>query len=108
VLTSAVNTATLRSMTRPLAQVLRELREVRGASLRTAARDLGVDPAHLSRLERGEKPVSSDLLKRAARYYKVDHETLTLASGALPDDVVAILRGRPDLIERIRTEYGSK
>lgn len=94
--------------TRPLSELLRELREERGASLRGAARDLGVDPSYLSRLERGEKPASPELLRRAAEYYEVPEEGLALAEGKLPTDVIDILRAHPDLIERIRSEYGSK
>jgi transcriptional regulator with XRE-family HTH domain len=95
-------------MTRPLAELLRDLRETRGASLRAAARDLGVDPSYLSRLERGEKPASPGVLERAARYYQVEQEELALAAGALPQDVVQILRDHPELIERLRAEYGSQ
>jgi transcriptional regulator with XRE-family HTH domain len=92
--------------TRPLASLLRELREQQGSSLRAAARELDVDPSYLSRLERGEKPASSQMLQRAATYYDVPLERLELAKGALPDDVVEILLEHPDLIERLRTEYG--
>jgi transcriptional regulator with XRE-family HTH domain len=94
--------------TRPLSELLRELREERGSSLRGAAKDLGVDPSYLSRLERGEKPASPQLLRRAAEYYEVPEEDLALAEGKLPADVVDILVTHPDLIERIRSEYGSQ
>ena len=94
--------------TRPLSELLRELREERGASLRAAAKDLGVDPSYLSRLERGAKPASPQLLRKAAQYYEVPEEELALAEGKLPADIVDILRAHPNLIERIRSEYGSK
>ncbi len=73
------------SGTRPLADVLRDLRAQRGSSLRSAARDLGVNPSV---------------------YYDVDEETLALAEGKLPTDVVEILRTHPELIDRLRDEYG--
>ncbi len=94
--------------TRPLSELLRELREERGSSLRAAAKDLGVDPSYLSRLERGEKAASPQLLRKAASYYEVPEEELALAEGKLPADVIEILRAHPDLIDRIRTEYGSE
>lgn len=94
--------------TRPLSELLRELREERGASLRAAAKDLGVDPSYLSRLERGEKPPSPQLLRKAADYYEVSPEALALAEGKLPADVVEIVRAHPELIDRIRSEYGSQ
>jgi transcriptional regulator with XRE-family HTH domain len=92
--------------TRPLSELLRELREERGSSLRTAAKDLGVDPSYLSRLERGEKAASPQMLRKAASYYEVPEEELALAEGKLPADVVGILREHPELIDRIRSEYG--
>lgn len=94
--------------TRPLASLLRELREKQGTSLRAAARDLGVDPAHLSRLERGEKPVSDQVLERASRYYDVSLEELERTRGELPSDVVALLLNNPDIIDDLRTRYGPK
>jgi transcriptional regulator with XRE-family HTH domain len=94
--------------TRPLGEVLRELRNRQGTSLRAAARELGVDPAHLSRLERAEKPVSDQVLSRASRYYAVPLEELERARGEVPRDVIEILQRHPDLIESLRKEYGSR
>ncbi len=73
-----------------------------------AAKELHVDPSHLSRLERGAKPASSQLLRRVASYYDVSAELLALAEGNLPADIVEIIQARPDLIELLRSEYGSK
>ena len=94
--------------TRPLASLLRELRDQQGASLRAAAKALDVDPSHLSRLERGEKPASDRLLTRASRYYDVPLQRLELAKGALPDDIVEILLERPGLIDKLRRDYGRR
>jgi transcriptional regulator with XRE-family HTH domain len=91
---------------RPLASLLRDLREQQGSSLRAAAKALQVDPSYLSRLERGEKPASDQLLERASRYYDIPFEQFALAKGDLPDDVVEILLGHPELIEKLRSEYG--
>jgi transcriptional regulator with XRE-family HTH domain len=95
-------------VTKILASLLRELRESQGASLREAARDLGVDPAHLSRLERGAKPASSSILDRASRYYSIDREKLELARGDIPGDVVRILIDNPAVLEELRSRYGSE
>lgn len=92
--------------TRPLASLLRELREKQGTSLRGAARDLGVDPAHLSRLERGQKPPSDQVLERASRYYDVSLEELERARGELPSDVVALILSNPEIIDELRSRYG--
>jgi transcriptional regulator with XRE-family HTH domain len=45
---------------------LRDLRVKRGLSLREAARRAGIDPAHLSRVERGKSQLSVDALGRLA------------------------------------------
>jgi transcriptional regulator with XRE-family HTH domain len=95
-------------MTRPLAELLRDLRHQQGASLRAAARDLGVDPAHLSRLERGAKTPSRGLLTRASKYYTVPVEDLERARGDIPEDIRQLLLDRPELVQELRAKYGSR
>lgn len=90
----------------PLSDLLRDLRERRGRSLREAARALDVDPAHLSRVERGSKPASSAILERASTYYEVPQELLALSRGVVPEDVVAVLQRHPDLLGELRSRYG--
>jgi transcriptional regulator with XRE-family HTH domain len=46
---------------------LRAVRVAQGLTLREAARRAGVDPAHLSRVERGERQLSVESLGRLAR-----------------------------------------
>jgi transcriptional regulator with XRE-family HTH domain len=89
-----------------VANLLRELREQRGTTLRRAADDLGVAPSHLSRLERGVKYPSSDLAVRAAQYYNIDPDLLALERGEVPEDVLEILRRHPSILNRLRAEYG--
>ena len=89
-----------------MGQILRELRRRQGQSLRTAARDLGVDPAYLSRVERGSQPLSSELRSRAAVYYDSDPRSLAFAEGELPPDVLRILAEHPELIDELRSRYG--
>jgi transcriptional regulator with XRE-family HTH domain len=91
-----------------LADLLRDLREGAGTSLREAARDLGVDPSYLSRVERGRKRPSAAILDRAASYYDVPRDGFSTADGELPPDIIEILRENPDLISRIRSEYGQR
>jgi transcriptional regulator with XRE-family HTH domain len=93
---------------RPLHEVLRELRERQGVSLRQAARELGVDAAHLSRIERGRKRPSDALARRAATYYAVDASAFSPPKTDLPADVVDILRSNPDIVEELRERYGSR
>lgn len=91
---------------RPLNELLRELRERNGRSLRAAAKDLEVSPAYLSRVERGQKPASSAMLGRASSYYEVPEELLALSHGVVPHDIVRILQGHPELLEELRSRYG--
>lgn len=56
---------------------LRHLRVAKGLSLRTAARRSGIDPGHLSKVERGEKQLSIDSLYRLARVLDL-HDLYTL------------------------------
>lgn len=87
------------------ARLLRRLREQRGTSLRGAAAVLGVAPSHLSRLERGEKSPSDELRRRAARYYGVNEDVITLEEGRAPDDIVEILRRHPDVLDELRYRF---
>jgi transcriptional regulator with XRE-family HTH domain len=93
--------------TAPLSELLRELREQQGRSLREAARALEVDPAHLSRVERGSKPASGAILERASSYYEVPRELLALSRGVVPGDVVEVLQRHPELLDELRHRYGS-
>jgi transcriptional regulator with XRE-family HTH domain len=90
-----------------LAELLREVRESRGMSLRGAAKGLRVDASYLSRVERGDKGASSRVLDRAAAYYELPREQLELAAGALPPDVAEILRAHPEIIDQLRKTYGT-
>jgi HTH-type transcriptional regulator, competence development regulator len=94
-------------MAKPLTNLLRDLRESNGTTLRQAAKDLDVNPAYLSRVERGEKPASQAIQNRLAAYYEVEPEVIEVATGQLPSDVVQILQGNPGAIEELRKRYGA-
>lgn len=55
--------STLKQTSRP---PLRAVREARGLSLTQAAQRAGIDPGHLSKVERGEKQLSLEALYRLA------------------------------------------
>ena len=108
-LTGQDNGANLLPMdSRPLNELLRELRETQGRSLRQAARELDVSAGYLSRVERGEKPASPAMLDRASEYYSVPTELLALSRGRVPADVVELLQRHPDLIVELRERYGAE
>jgi len=57
---------------------LRELREQAGLSLRKAAMQVDVDVAILSKMERGERKFSKELVIKLANLYKVDSNKLII------------------------------
>ncbi|MDF9877683.1 helix-turn-helix domain-containing protein [Cellulosimicrobium cellulans] len=87
-------------------ELLRRARKERQESLRDAAATIDVAPSHLSRLERGQKRASNELLHRAARHYGLDPGLLL--DPAVPQDVVEILEQHPELVDEIRKRYAPK
>jgi transcriptional regulator with XRE-family HTH domain len=67
-----------------LASELKQLREIRGYSLRQVEKATGVSNAYLSQLERGDaaKP-SPDKLAKLAKFYDVHYEQLMELAGYL-------------------------
>ena len=57
---------------------LRELREKAGFSLRKAAVAIDIDVAILSKMERGERKFSKDLVLKLAELYKTDSDSLVI------------------------------
>ena len=51
---------------------LRQLREARYLTLREAAWAVGCSPEHLSRVERRTRGASGRLVRRLARFYRLD------------------------------------
>jgi len=57
---------------------LRELREQAGLSLRKAAMQADIDIAILSKMERGERKLSKELVLKLAELYKTDSDKLII------------------------------
>jgi transcriptional regulator with XRE-family HTH domain len=57
---------------------LRELREQAGLSLRKAAVSIDIDVAILSKMERGERKLSKELILKLADLYKTDSSKLLI------------------------------
>lgn len=90
---------------RRVADILREAREANGQSLRSAARELGVDASYLSRVETGERSPSAGLRERAESLYGLDSDVLALSAGHVPADILEILRQQPELLSEIRSRH---
>ncbi len=89
-----------------IASMLRSARQSKGQSLRSAAKDLGVDASYLSRVETGERQPSPELRDRAVSHYSLDSEHVALAAGDIPSDIAEILLQHPELLVEIRARYG--
>jgi transcriptional regulator with XRE-family HTH domain len=57
---------------------LRDLREKAGLSLRKTAVYADIDVAILSKMERGERPLSKDLIIKLAKLYRVNPDKLII------------------------------
>ncbi len=57
---------------------LRKLREENEMPLRKVAALLDIDVSILSKMERGERPLSKDVVTKLAKIYKHDEEELTV------------------------------
>lgn len=57
---------------------LRDLREQSGLSLRKAAMQVDIDVAILSKMERGERKFSKELVLKLAELYKTDADKLVI------------------------------
>lgn len=62
-----------------LGETIRKLREANKLPLRTVAASLHIDLAILSKMERGQRKISRELVVRFAQFYKVEPENLLIA-----------------------------
>ncbi len=78
-------------------------------SLRQVARRIGVEPAYLSKIERGEMPPpSEETTVRLARELGEDPDLMLAMAGKVSSDLQEIIRRRPrlfaDLIRQLKSE----
>jgi putative DNA methylase len=74
---------------------IRNRRRALGLSLRVAAQKLGVDVAHLSRVEAGKVSVSEQLIQRLAAVLECEKDDLLLLAGRLPESVRTLVERQP-------------
>lgn len=80
---------------------LRERREAAGLSLRGLAGRLGVQPAYLSEVERGDVSVSERIAKEAASVLGEDPDVLFAMSGRASSDLVEAIAKRPKVFAQM-------
>ena len=59
--------------------ILRELRESKELPLRVVAAFLDIDPAIMSRIERGQRKASREQIIKLAKYFDIDENELLVA-----------------------------
>jgi len=92
----------------PFGEWLSEARQSRAYSQQDFAQLIGVSPAHLSRVESGEKRLSEEALRRAAELLGQNPETLLLRAGIVPENLLqAILNSPESFRDWARDEVGA-
>jgi transcriptional regulator with XRE-family HTH domain len=82
-----------------LGEILRELRENKQLPLRVIAAYLDIDPAIMSRIERGQRKASREQIVKLAEYFNVNEDELIIAW--LSDKVVYELADEQNAIEAL-------
>ena len=83
-----------------IGNTLRELRENKQLPLRVVAAFLDIDPAIMSRIERGQRKASREQVVKLAEYFNVDENELLIAW--LSDKVVYELAYEQNAIEALK------
>lgn len=83
-----------------LGEILRELRESKQLPLRVIAAYLDIDPAIMSRIERGQRKASREQIVKLAEYFNVNEDELIIAW--LSDKVVYELADEQHAIEALK------
>lgn len=74
-------------------------------SVRQVARRIGIEPAYLSKIERGEQPPpSEETIRRLAAELEEDPDLLLALAGKVSADLQAVIRRRPRLFAELIRE----
>lgn len=88
---------------------LRLLREKAGVGIKTVGKAINVSYTHISRIENGHKPPSTELIGKLAAYYGIDEEEMLARIGALPDDIQQLIEENgKEVFDLIRSSYSGK
>jgi HTH-type transcriptional regulator, competence development regulator len=81
-----------------IGQIFRQARKERGLSIRKFAELMGIDFTYVSKIENGkiEYPPGYELLSRVAAEFDQDYDMLLLASGRLPEWMMARILEKPE------------
>ena len=90
-----------------IGKTLRQKREAlkatdRAYSLRQVALRVGIEPAYLSKIERGDvAPPGEDTIKRLAVELNLDADVLLALAGKVSTDLQEVIRKRPQLFAEL-------
>lgn len=88
-------------------QRIRQRRLEKEITLRDFARLLRVTPTYVSQIEQDYcKPPASDVVERMARILGEDREPLLVHAGRLPDELLEVIRARPEAMPRLIRALG--
>lgn len=78
-------------------EVLRQMREEKGISLRKFAVSIGITPTYLSKIERLEitNPPSEEFIRQAASELNADFDEWMILAGRIPSELPDIISQRP-------------
>ncbi|MBI3292554.1 MAG: helix-turn-helix transcriptional regulator, partial [Elusimicrobia bacterium] len=90
---------------------LRLLRKSKKIGIRELSKKLRYDRSYLSRVENGGVTASDELIRAAAKCFRVREEELRIAAGKFPTDVLDILSNHPQesvsILRETLGEYGT-
>lgn len=89
---------------------VRELRESKRQndkqfSLRQIAKRVGVEPAYLSKIERGEQQASEKIVLALARELDGDANVFLALAGRVSEELLTIIRDRPQLFAEVLRQF---
>ena len=89
-----------------LGKRISELRMEQGLSLRVMAKEIGVQPAYVSKIENGEVPPSEKFIQDAAKILNEDPNALFFYTGKLTEELFQTITKQPkafaDLIKQLK------
>jgi len=92
-----------------LAETIKESREGLGLSLRATAKEVGCDPAYLSRIENAKVVPSEEVTIRLARVLDLDQDELAIMAGRLPSSLKSGAPGQAhELAEALKTSLKAR
>jgi transcriptional regulator with XRE-family HTH domain len=99
----------MKTMSKPFGETIRVLREAQSLGLRTAAEQLSISPAYLSRIERGrEKPPRPELIRKMATLFGGDADVLFRLAQSTDPELADYVNSVPALPEFLRTAMAAR